>query len=212
MMSMQIKRFFLFLTTLFLLPTFQQAEGSLNNQGIIITIPEKVIATSVDAIMPMQIDGVSDQLEGKITIVKVSHFKIHKGKITCHIDLRGDNLNLVTTVANQVLRLKLGTANVDFDCTAELRFDPQRQLLYIRPVAEGIQADEALKQGDIGKALLLFLDGREFPLEMKKMQPFVGDAGSKMITIQTELQDIRAIPGALQLNLIPRVRATNKKG
>ncbi len=182
-----------------------------NQQFITITVPQQIIQDSLTRILPITIASTSDQLEGTITIVNISDFKITEKRITGNIDLKGENLNLITSVANQDFRLKLGTAQVDFDCIADLRYDARQKILYIRPVAEGIDSEEAVKKGEIGKALLLFLDGREFPIEMHNLEPVIAEVGNKLLTVRTDIADISTSPAALHLKLMPLITASQKK-
>lgn len=182
-----------------------------SSRYITITVPQKVIQESLTRILPITLSDTSDKLEGKITIVNISNFKIFEKKITGNIDLLGENLNLVTSVANQDIRLKLGTARIDFDCIADLRYDNQQKILYIRPVAEGIDGDEALRNGDLGKALLLAFNGQEFPLSLQNLQPIIAEAGNKILTVQTRIADIRTSPAALRFELLPIISTIKKK-
>ncbi len=182
-----------------------------SSQFITITVPQKVIQDSLTRILPITLPGTSDKLEGTITIVNITNFKIYEKRITGNVDLKGENLNLVTSVANQNIRLKLGTARVDFDCIADLRYDANQKVLYIRPIAEGIDGEEALKKGDIGQALMLLFNDREIPLDMKNLKPFIAETGNKLLTVQTDIADIRTSPAALHLKLIPVITALPKQ-
>ena len=181
-----------------------------SSRYITITVPQKVIQESLTRILPITLSDTSDKLEGKITIVNITNFKIYEKRITGNIDLLGENLNIVTSVANQDIRVKLGTARIDFDCIADLRYDNKQKILYIRPVADGIDGDEALRKGDLGKAMLLAFNGQEFPLSLQDLRPIITEAGNKILTVQTNIADIRTSPAALHLKLLPVISATPK--
>ncbi len=202
--------FILLASTLFLLPAQTVPSATTGGPPITIAIPETVISKALAETLPLTLDGGSERLEGTITIVDISDLKLYNKIIICHIALTGKDLSLVTTVADQDIRLKLGNASVDFDCEAELRFDEALQTLYITPVARGIEAEKALENGDIGQALLLFLNGREFPIALQDIQPIIAEAGDKMITIDTHISDIGAAAGMLQISLLPKISTRSK--
>lgn len=178
-----------------------------DNRFITMNIPEAVISNALTQALPLTLAGTSERLEGTITIVNITNLRLHDNLVFCHIDLRGNNLNLITTVANQGIRLKLGSAQVDFDCETELRYNPGEKTLFIRPIARGIQAEAALKNGDIGQALLIFLNGQEFPIELQDIEPIIAETSNKTVTINTRISDIRSTPGSLQIKIQPIITA-----
>lgn len=193
------------ITTLatFLVLAALTAQAATTNQFVTMNVPEAIIAEAMKQVVPLTLDGNSSRLEGTITIIDISNFQIKNQQIFCHLDLMGNNLHLVTTVANQNIRLKLGSARIDLDCDAQIRFDRSSQTLYIRPLAKDTQGSDPLIDGDIGQALLLFLNGKEFPISMQNLKPIVARASGKSISIKTHIVDIRAIEGALQFDITP---------
>jgi len=193
------------LAALLMLPVQAAFSAVTDDPPITITIPEAVIGRALTQTLPLTLAGDSERLEGTITIVDISDVKLDDTGITCHIELTGKDLSLITSVADQDIRLKLGNAAVDFDSEAQLRFDEALQTLYITPVAQGIEAENALEDGDIGKALLLFLNGREFPVALQDIRPMVARASDKIITIDTHIIDISAGAGLLEIRLLPEI-------
>jgi hypothetical protein len=179
-----------------------------DKRSITMNIPEAVIAEALRQVLPITLDDTSSRMEGTVTLVTISKLKLDDNQVSFHLDLRGDNLNLVTTVAGQDIRLNLGSAQLDFDCDAYLRFDQKEQILYVRPVARDIQPDEGLQKGDIGNALILFLNGREFPLVLQDIEPIITETSHKNLSIAARITDISSIQGALQLRLKPLITAT----
>lgn len=188
--------------------TIAAAEGK---RFITMSFPDTVIADVLQQSLPLTFEGISDRMEGAITLVSLSRFHISDQKIYCHLHLKGNNLNLVTQVANQNLKLRLGSAVIDFDCTAQIRYDNQQQRLYIRLLADGIDGNEAIKNGDIGKALVLFLNGREFGVKLRDLEPLLLEASNKIITIATRIIDIRPAQRALMVSLAPQVSSYSPK-
>jgi hypothetical protein len=178
---------------------------------ITMNLPEAVIEKSMKQILPLSLEGSSSTLEGTITVMDITDLRIKNQQILFHLDIMGNNLHLVTRVANQDIRLKLGSTRVDFDCDARIRYDTAKQTLFIRPTASDVQGSEALSKGDIGQTLLLFLNGREFPLTMQNLKPIITEASDKIITINTKIVDVKGVEGALQLSLSPTVTASPRQ-
>lgn len=174
---------------------------NIRDKYITLNLPETVVARALEHALPLSLKGSSSMLDGTITIVTISNFRVKKQQIFCHLDLVGSNLHLVTKVANQNIRLKLGSARVTFDCEVRIRYDKTRQILYIRPTSRGAQGTDALSKGDISQALALLLNGQEFPIAMQNIKPIIAEASDKIITIKTDIVDIKAIKGALQISL-----------
>ena len=191
-----------------LCPCLQVQATSLNEQFITVTLPQAIIQESIERILPLTFSVSTDQVEGIITIEKISGLELKEQLITARILLHGDNMTIKTMVANQELRLKLGAATTDFICDAALRYNRSQQTLYIRPLPRDTDAQQSLKEGNIGEALLILLNGREFPLELNDIEPLIAEANTKTITIQTQIADIRSAPKLLELKLTPNISTT----
>ena len=66
-----------------------------------------------------------------------------------------------------------------------------------------------MKKGNIGEALLLLLNGREFPIELQDIEPIIAETSAKTITFQTRIIDIQSAPQQLQLKLAPTISTSN---
>lgn len=153
----------------------------------------------------LSFDMASDQVEGNITIEKISALSLQNQRVSALITIFGTNVVIKTMVGNQEIRLQLGSAAANFDCDADLRYDAQQQTLYLRPLPRNLEADQSIKKGDIGEALLLLLNGKEFPLEMKNTKPIIAETNFKIVTIKTRIADIRAMPQTLEIDLTPDI-------
>lgn len=208
-----MKLFLLPLFTFFslLIPLRLQA-AAVTNQYITMNLPETVIVKAMQRVLPLSLNPPSSMLDGTITIINISNFRVKDQQILCRLDLMGKNLHLVTRVGNQNIRLKLGSAKVNFDCDIRIRYDRTKQILYIQTAAINNQGAEEPRKGDITQALLLILNGQEFPIAMQNLKPIIAEASDKIITIRTNIEEIRAIKGALQLSLTPNITASPRPG
>ena len=178
-----------------------------SKEYITMSFPESVISDVLGKSLPLTFEGLSQRMEGSITIVKIENLRIAHQQIFSKLHLYGKNLSLVTRVANQDIRLRLGSATIDFDCETRIRYDATKKKLYIRPIAKQIDSSKALQQGDIGSALALFLNGQEFAVDVQELAPILLEASNKNLNIHTQIVDIRAVQGGVQIYLYPRVAA-----
>jgi hypothetical protein len=203
-----MKHIFQLLLFFLISPCLQLQAATHSDQFITVTLPQTVIQSSIERILPLTFDVVTDQVEGIITIEKISNLKLKEQLISAQILLHGDNVVIKTMIGSQEIRLQLGSATTDFACDAALRYNAAKQTLYIRPLPHDLQPEESLKKGDLGEALLLLLNGREFPIELKDIQPIIAETSNKLITIQTRVADVRSTPQSLKLMLSPEISST----
>ena len=182
--------------------------GQVQAQDVItLTLPESVIVKATRAILPLDIDAHSKTLQGDITIINISELQLTDNQLACRLHLAGKNLAFVTDVAGHEIKLKVGEVEVDFLTTALIRFDPAKQTLYIKPIVKNVPKPGKNANADIGQALVALLNGREFPISMQNLDPIIARTGAKTVTINTRIADIRAMPKAIGLSLVPIVSA-----
>ncbi len=175
------------------------------NDNITLNLPEKVIAQAITAMLPFDIDAHSKNIQGNITIINISQLEITNQHLACQLHLAGSNLAFLTEIAGHEIQLKVGAVEIDFNANAALRFDADKQTLYIKPVVKNVAARGDGKNGEIGQALIALLNGREFPITMQKIDPLIAKAGAKTVTISAKIADIQAKENLLQLQLTPAV-------
>lgn len=197
--------FRLTLITLFLFASSLQ--NAVAKEPIRLTIPQSVITEVTRALLPIHIDTHSKSVDGDITIINISELKLTDGHLACRLHLGGKNLALLTDIAGHEIRLKVGSIELDVSTDAALRFDVEKQILYIRPIIKNVAGSGSGANGEIGKALIAMLDGREFPINMQQLDPLVAETGAKTVTIDTKIVNIEAKPKSLQLSLHPLISA-----
>ncbi|MBU0664208.1 MAG: hypothetical protein KJ990_06640 [Proteobacteria bacterium] len=176
---------------------------------ITLTVPDSVLSQALDKSLPISVDTESSTLSGAITIVKISNLQIHDQGIACRIALQGNDMHLNTEIGGHVIKLKVGSLQLDLQCNAVLRFDPARQMLYVKPVISDLQASSTTAQGDIDALLLAFLNNREFPVKMKQMEPLIAETSGKTININMNIVGIRTQHGVLQFDILPQIQSTS---
>ena len=193
------------LITLFLFTSLPQQAAA--EEPIRLSIPQSVITQVTRALLPIKIDTHSKSVAGDITIINISNLQLTNGHLACRLHLGGNNLALLTEIAGHEIRLKVGSIELDVSTNAALRFDVEKQILYIKPIIKNVAGSGSGANGEIGKALIAMLNGREFPINMQQLDPLVAEAGAKTVTIDTKIVNIEAKPKTIQLSLHPAISA-----
>lgn len=174
-------------------------------EPITLNLPESVIAEAVTAIMPLDVKATSKTIQGQIRVISIKNLQLIDNHIQAQLHLTGDNLEFVTEMAGHQIRLKVGSVELNFNAMAQLRFDPARQTLFIKPIIDEVQAAKDASGGDAGHALVALLNGREFPVNMEDIDPLIAKTGAKTLIIATRIADVRARKDRLQISLAPKV-------
>ncbi len=168
---------------------------------ITLDLPQAVIAKAITAILPLRIDAHSKSIEGDIDIINISELQLTDDHLVCRLHLAGTNLAILAEIAGHEIRLKVGAVEIDFKTDAAIRFDAKKQTLFIKPIVKNVAAGGTGSSADIGQALVAVLNGREFPVTIQDLKPLIARTGTKTITINTTITDIKAKPKSIQLSL-----------
>ncbi len=203
----------LYIVTLFLTLSFhsQLAATSVPSKFITMNLPEAVLADTLTKVLPLELDTSSNTLQGTITIIDIDELDLEDKKLSCRLKLRGDNLHLVTEISGHEIRLKVGNIELNFKCDASIRFDPKKQVLYVRPVIKDAKSSNGSGTDDIGLTLLSLLNEREFPIALQDLKPLIAEASNKTITIKMQIADIRAVKNGLKMSLEPSITTNTTK-
>jgi hypothetical protein len=174
-------------------------------ETITLNLPESVLANAVKAALPLDVESQSKSLRGTIKILGINNLQLGDKILSCRLHVAGSNLQIVSELAGHQINLKVGEVELDFDCTARLRFDAAKQVLYIKPVIDKVKAGKDAGQGDLGQALVSLMNGREFPISMEEMEPLIARTGSKTLIITMKFVNIQARRDLLQFSLLPKI-------
>ncbi len=178
-------------------------EPAKSAETITLTLPQGVLARVVKEVMPMKIDprasGVPG-MRGVLEIKNISALKIYRGGLSCRLQMRGDNLGLATNIGGQNLNLNIGSLAIDSKLDANLRFDPKKQILYLRPTIKKTTTGQ-----QAADPFLAAINGNELPIALQPLQPIISRAGSRTVAIGGRIVDIRAENGRLRLQVQPTV-------
>jgi hypothetical protein len=176
---------------------------------ITLTVPESVLSQALDKSLPIAIDTDSGTLSGAITIVKISNLQLQDKGLSCHIAVKGDDMQLNTDIGGHSIKLKVGSLQLGLQCTAILRFDPTKQMLFVKPVISDLQASSSAAKGDIDSMLMALLNNREFPVKMKQMEPLIAETSGKTINISMNIVDIHTQQGTLRFDILPQIQSSS---
>ena len=190
----------------FLLPDQLSATAG---KMITLTVPDSVLSQALDKSLPISIDTASNILSGAITIVKISNLQIDDKGISCRIALQGEDMHLNTDIGEHTIKLEVGSLQLGLQCNAVLRFDPARQVLYVKPIISELKASSTAAQGDIDALLLAFLNNREFPVQLQQLEPLIAETSGKTINIHMNIAGIRTQQGSLRFDILPQIQTTN---
>lgn len=175
-------------------------------QPITITLPESLLREAIASVVPIQIDSHVHGMRGEIEVKDISNLQISKGHIACRMQLEGSNLGVSTNVGGHKINLNIGSVSVDVNTDSALRFDAQKQILYIRPIVKS----SSDKQGEADSLISMF-NGNELPIALQKLEPLVSQVGDKMLIINGHITDIIAEKDRLVLKLLPTISTRRVK-
>jgi hypothetical protein len=183
--------------------------ASAKDKTILLNVPESVLAQAIEGMVPFDIDPAAPGLQGSSTVSRIDDLKITEQNIFCKLRLSGKKLQILTEIAGHQINLKVGEIELNFNCIAHLRYDSAKQILYIKPTLSDISSPKP-SNTDIGGTLLPILNEHEFPVTLRDLQPLIADTSDKTIAITMHIADIRAVNGALQLNIVPQISSNRR--
>ena len=190
----------------------QNVHAEKNNlEAITLTIPESMLAEAVRQSLPVLIDPGSDTVEGSISIESIDNLQLGDQQISALITLIGNDIKIKTTIAGQQLRLKLGTVKLDFNITADTRYDGSSQTLFIKPTVTDLKTQDGQTGDELGNLLIGLFNGREFPLAIDKLQPIITDTGSKKLAIEMQINNVTISTDLLTMRLLPLIKTIKQK-
>ncbi|MCK9175684.1 MAG: hypothetical protein M0O96_10465 [Desulforhopalus sp.] len=175
-------------------------------QPITVTLPESLLKEAIASVVPIQIDPHVHGMRGEIEVKNISNLQISKGHLACRMQLEGRNLGVSTKVGDHKINLNIGSVSVDVNTDSALRFDAQKQILYIRPIVKSTSD----KQGEADSLIAMF-NGNELPIALQELEPLVSQAGDKMLIINGRITDIVAEQDRLVLKLLPTISTRRVK-
>jgi len=199
-------RVILLLFSVFLLLSQNGHAETKGLDAITLTIPESVLAEAVKQSLPVPIDTGSDTVAGSISIENIDQLQLEKQQISALVTLIGNDIQIKTTIAGQQLRLKVGDVKLEFNITADTRYDAPSQTLFIKPTVTDLKTEKGQSGDELGSLLAGLFNGREFPLAIDRLQPIITDTGSKKLAIGMQIKNVTIARNLLTLHLLPQIK------
>jgi len=186
-----------FFSLLLVHPIFARIE---NRDEITIAVPAEVMAKVINDALPIGI-AKEKAFSGVLWIESVDRLILGGDKVSFSIKIRGENLGYKGNIRDTPLVLNFGDVKLAFDCHASIRYDPVKNLLYVKA-----EINDEKPDGQIFVPLLAALTrGREFPVEIQKIQPFIAEFSNNSITINMDISNIHILNNMLFIGMTPTV-------
>lgn len=182
-----------------------------SSDEISITIPQNLIINFIRTALPLNLET-GPHLKGDLWIQVIDHIKIGPGKVEFEMVVQGKNLKFETHLGSKIMLLDIGGLNAAFSCDASIRYDAAKRLLFITPNI--IQKPNQYRADPFAANLLQMLslaNGTEYPVEIKKFQPFVTRIGKDSFNIDINISRIFIERGAIVIQGRPEFIKMNHK-
>lgn len=190
-----------------LLPLSPAGADDGTGRQVLLQLPRTFLEEVIAASLPLELATDAVKLEGSVVIDEIENLQLASQQLSARLGLTGRQLQIITAIGNQQLRLQVGNLDLDLNITARLRFDPPSQTLFIIPQASPQPPPGEGGSGDLGQLLAGALSGREFPVAIEKLQPIITDLGSRQLLLDFQVGDITVNPDAVLFQLVPTVHS-----
>lgn len=201
-----MKKTLLIAVLLFILPI---SPLSADNQSILLRLPEPVVADVISKSLPFAVQPESDSLAGSISVTRIDQLVFQDQALSAAMSLNGRDVQLNTSIGGHQIRLNVGNVELDFDVSAQVRFDRQSQTLFIRPLISGLDQQTG-QNNEAAKLIAALFNDQELPIALDKIQPIITDIGSSKLIIDTLVKDVLLKPGSIDILLTPETSIQKK--
>ena len=186
----------------FFVPFAAEAAEKSRDRDIVITLPAETVLHSLQKMLPLEINTDNPDLQGQITLQSLKKLAINDNTLSIQGVVGGKNLSMVTTIANQKIRLKLGEVHLPVSCDLRTRFDKGKQQLFVTPFFPA--PEQSTNGSNAIRPLLKALEGQEYPLQLDTLKLSNFKLGEKPFPLTMVPVDITGRDNALMINLQPQ--------
>lgn len=181
--------------------------GEFNKEEMTIAIPEELMVEFINDTLPVKITR-KKSFSGVIWIESIDRLKLGNDKISFSMELRGENITYKRNIGKKPVEMQFGDVRLAFGCEAAIRYDKGRNILYVKPEINQEKTDEQV----LVPLLASLIEGREFPIEIQKMEPIITKIGDKSLTINMDISNIFILNSILFIGITPKVNENGSKG
>jgi hypothetical protein len=168
---------------------------------ITVVIPAEVLARFANDVLPVEITR-EKKPSGVIWLQSIDGLKLGINTISCSLRIRGEDITYTGKIGDLPASVSLGSIDAILNCQASMRYDEEKQILYVKPTIMG-----DANRGDVLWPLLVALIGeREHPIELQKLKPIMAQFGKKSLTIGMDISRIYSADNRLFIGIRPRVK------
>ena len=179
----------------------QLSNGELKKEEMTIAIPQELMTEFINDTLPIKIER-KTSFSGVIWIESIDRLKLGNDKISFSVDMHGENIGYKRKIGKRPMELEFGDVRLSFECEASIRYDKERNVLFVRPEVIRESAEEQV----LVPLLAALIEGREFPIEIQELESIVTKIGEKSLTIDMDISDIFTLDSILFIGIRPKVR------
>ncbi|WP_456386001.1 hypothetical protein [Desulfolithobacter sp.] len=199
---MSFLRIFILFPAIFLVISCPPAAAS--QQSMTITIPQATILQTLRSLLPLSFTPENVSFDGSIEIRAIDRFQIHDNFLSLDTMIAGRDVSIRTRVGGQTVRLKVGTLTMGVSCDLDLKFAPEKKILYLTPRFKMPPQDRSGSAGTTLFPLLAALGNRSYPLPLNTITPFTTSTGEMLLSLALEPTAVTATEGILRISIRPR--------
>lgn len=168
-------------------------------------MPAEVLRQVISDSLPLPIEPQNNYMEGSIVFDSLEKLQINEKSIFLEGVVLGRDIAMNTKIAGQNIKMQLGSVKLPVKCELFLRFDKQQKILFVTPVFPEAEKNDSVDSSDILLPLLHSLGGKEYPVALDSMQPFLFKVGTRDIPVKLLPADIQTVQGTMVIKMVPRV-------
>jgi hypothetical protein len=166
------------------------------NENITISLPAPVILSSLKEVLPIEFQPQNKAIDGTLIIRSINSLHIKKNMMHVAGVIEGQNLSLVSKIADQDIRIKLGKVTLPITCVLQTRFDKASKILYARPSFQSQNSNSL-------KPLFNALEKKEYQIPMQDLQLLDINLGATKLPLKVSTVDVLGKNNVLILELEP---------
>lgn len=172
---------------------------------ISVVIPAEVLMRFVNDALPVAITK-ERNFSGVLWVQSIERLRLEINTVSCSVHIRGEDITYTGKIGDLPASVSLGTIDASLNCEASIRYDEEKQILYVKPTITG-EAD----RGEVLWSLLVALIGeREYPIEIQKLRPMIAWFGKSSVKIGMDISSICTADNRLFIGIRPRVKGGNE--
>lgn len=165
---------------------------------IIIVIPARVVAGFINEVLPIEITK-HKGFSGIIWVRSIDKVKLGMNKASFSVNMRGQDIKYTGKIGLLSTSVSLGNIDISFDCEASIRYDREKNILYVKPrIIEKRNGNEFL-----WPLLTALINDKEYPVEIQKLKPIITEFSSKTVAINMDISNVYTVNNRLFIGIRP---------